>query len=151
MICHPRLNPTKIAGFTLVEAVVAIALVGIGVSTTIAALTKFNAFASTSRNSTGAYTVAMNQIDAIQSATPFSPNAVPAQIPAVLAIGTRNANTVVYQDTPTNTIVPGIIQTTVADASVGGVIMYRATVTVSWQYLGRPYSLSMSTVRASDQ
>ena len=80
------------SGFTMVEVVVAIALIGIGLSTTIGALTKFNAFASESRNATGAYAAAMNQIDAIQSATPFNP---PGQIPAVLtrrspAGGSRN-------------------------------------------------------------
>jgi type II secretory pathway pseudopilin PulG len=68
----------------MVEVVVAIALIGIGLSTTIGALTKFNAFASESRNATGAYAAAMNEIDAIQSATPFTP---PTQIPSVLAVG----------------------------------------------------------------
>ncbi len=57
----------------MVEVIVAITQICIGVSTTIAALTKFNEFASTSRNATGAYTRAMNQIDAIQSATPVDP------------------------------------------------------------------------------
>jgi prepilin-type N-terminal cleavage/methylation domain-containing protein len=75
------------SAFTMVEVIVAIALIGIGVSTTIAALTKFNEFASTSRNATGAYTLAMNQIDAIQAATPVDPtNVFPAtSVPQSLA------------------------------------------------------------------
>jgi type II secretory pathway pseudopilin PulG len=60
-------------GFTLVEAVVAISVLGIGVASTVGALTKFNAIAATTRNATGAYTVVMNQIDLFQSMSPFNP------------------------------------------------------------------------------
>ena len=61
------------AGFTLIEAVVAIAVLAIGVASTIGALTKFNSIAATSRNATGAYTVVMNQVDLFQSMSPFNP------------------------------------------------------------------------------
>jgi prepilin-type N-terminal cleavage/methylation domain-containing protein len=61
------------AGFTLVEGIVGIAVLGIGVACVVGALTKFNAFASTARNATGAYPVVMNQIDLIQSDSPFNP------------------------------------------------------------------------------
>jgi type II secretory pathway pseudopilin PulG len=132
----------------MVEVVVAIALIGIGLSTTIGALTKFNAFASESRNATGAYAAAMNQIDAIESATPFTP---PTQIPPVLTVGAQPAEVVkIYEDANNNTIVSGTRTTTVADVSTGGVAIYRATVTVNYTYLGRPYSYSMQTLRASD-
>src|SRR2546425_11140404 len=69
---HTRTSSSSL-GFPLVEAVVAIALVGIGIATTVGALTKFNQFASTSRNSTGAYTMATKKIDAILSEGPFNP------------------------------------------------------------------------------
>jgi type II secretory pathway pseudopilin PulG len=132
----------------MVEVVVAIALIGVGLSTTIGALTKFNAYASQSRNATGAYAAAMNQIDAIQSATPFNP---PLQIPGVLTVGIQPAQAVtIYQDANSNTIVAGSRTTTVADVSAGGVTIYRATVTVNYTYLGRPYSYSMQTLRAPD-
>jgi len=132
----------------MVEVVVAIALIGIGLSTTIGALTKFNAFASESRNATGAYAAAMNEIDTIQSATPFT---APTQIPSVLAVGIHPPEVVkVYEDASSNTIVSGTRTTTIADVSTGGVTIYRATVTVNYTYLGRPYSYSMQTLRASD-
>ena len=60
-------------GFTLAEAMVALAVLGIGVASTIGALTKFNSMAGTSRNATGAYTVVINQIDLFQSMSPFNP------------------------------------------------------------------------------
>jgi type II secretory pathway pseudopilin PulG len=143
----------------LVEVVVAIALVGIGLSTTIAALTKFNEFASKSRNQTGAYAAAMNQIDAILSVTPFNP---PALVPPALALGVQPGVPVtIYADPTDGTVVQGILTATIADVSSGGAIVYRATVTVAWQYLGGgpiwsanrnrwEYQLVMSTLRASD-
>lgn len=144
---------SRLHGFTMVEVLIAITLVGIGITSTVVALTKLNAFASTSRNATGAYAVAMNQIDAIQSAIPFNPQS--GQIPAILAQGTHVDNVAIYQEDPNPTvaIVPGTRTTVVQDVKniSGGVPMYRATVTVSYTYLNRPYSISMSTLRASDQ
>lgn len=57
----------------MLEAIVGIAVLGIGAASTIGALTKFNSFAAISRNATGAYTVVMNQIDLFQSMSPFNP------------------------------------------------------------------------------
>jgi type II secretory pathway pseudopilin PulG len=70
--CH-RARRRAASGFTLVEAVVATTLIGIGVATTLGALTKFNAIAATSRNATGASAVMMNQVDLFQSMSPFNP------------------------------------------------------------------------------
>jgi type II secretory pathway pseudopilin PulG len=64
---------SRSGGFTLVEAVVGVSLIGIGVASTLGALTKFNSIAATSRNSTGAAAVLMNQIDLFQSMSPFNP------------------------------------------------------------------------------
>ena len=58
---------------------VAITLIGIGVASTIGALTKLNSIAATSRNATGASAVVMNQIDLFQSMSPFNPQK--SQIP----------------------------------------------------------------------
>ena len=70
-----------VGGFTIVETVVAITLIGVGVASTLGALTKFNSIAATSRNATGASAVLMNQIDLFQSMSPFNPQATPNQIP----------------------------------------------------------------------
>src|SRR5689334_7551015 len=67
------------AGFTMLEPIVGIAVLGIGAAATIAAMTKLNSFAAMSRNATGAYTVVMNQIDLFQSMSPFNPQS--GQIP----------------------------------------------------------------------
>jgi prepilin-type N-terminal cleavage/methylation domain-containing protein len=71
--CHRTTRRSSARGFTLVESVVAITLIGIGVVSTLGALTKFNSIAATSRNATGASAVLINQIDLFQSMSPFNP------------------------------------------------------------------------------
>ncbi len=61
------------AAFTMVEAVVAILVLGIGVASTIGALIRMNSLAASARNTTGAYQVLQNQVDLFQSMSPFNP------------------------------------------------------------------------------
>jgi len=151
------------AALTLVETVVGIAVLGIGVACAVGALTRFNSLASTARNATGAYTAVMNQVDLIQSDSPFNPQKTnpdgSAQIPPELQIGTHTQNNIpVYQDPKTGVIVIGTMTTTVTDISStytnGSVTfpltMYQAVVTINYTYLNRNYSFSMSTIRTSD-
>jgi len=158
-----RRKARVVAAFTLVEAMVAISVLGIGVASAVGALTKFNSIASISRNATGAYAAVMNQIDLIQSDAPFNPGKTnpdgTAQIPPELQLGTQTQNNVpIYQDTNTGVVVSGTMTTTVSDISstytqgsqTYPVTMYQAVVTVTYTYLNRNYSFSMSTIRASD-
>ena len=150
-------------GFTIVEAAVGVTILGIGVACTVGALTKLNSIASMARNATGAYTTVMNQIDLIQSDSPFNPQKTnldgTAQIPPELQLGTQTKNNIpVYQDPNTGVIVSGTMTTTVTDISstyTNGsttfpLTMYRAVVTINYTYLNRNYSFSMSTIRTSD-
>lgn len=57
----------------MIETVVAIAVLGVGVATTIGALTRMNSLAAAARNATGAYQVLQNQVDLFQSMSPFNP------------------------------------------------------------------------------
>jgi type II secretory pathway pseudopilin PulG len=78
---HTATGHFTAVGFTLVEAVVAISLIGVGVASTLGALTKFNSIAATSRNATGAAAALMTQIDLFQSMSPFNPQPSKNQIP----------------------------------------------------------------------
>jgi type II secretory pathway pseudopilin PulG len=163
---HRKLRPFGAGGFTLLEAVVSIGVIGIGVVSTLGALTKFNSIAAMSRNSTGACAAVMNQIDLIQSDGPFNPqktnNDGTVQIPPELVLdSTRGGpltqnNVVVYQykDLANNkiVIVQGTMTTSVTDLNPGSttIYMYKAVVTVTYTYLNRSYSFSMSTIRTSD-
>lgn len=105
--CHRATGRFAARGFTLVETVVAVAVIGVGVASTLGALTKFNQMAATSRNATGASAVLINQADLFQSMSPFNPQRTPPQIPADadktydMSLGTHTLN---YKD-PTTGIV----------------------------------------------
>jgi type II secretory pathway pseudopilin PulG len=151
------------AAFALVEAMVGVSVLGIGIASTVGALTKFNSIASISRNATGSCVAVMNQIDLIQSNGPFNPQIKnpdgTAQIPPELQLGTQTQNNVpVYQDPNTGVLVSGTMTTTVTNISStytqGGLTFpltqYQAVVTLAYTYLNRNYSFSMSTIRTSD-
>ena len=153
----------KAAAFALAEVMMGISVLGIGIVSTVGALTKFNSIASISRNSTGACAAVMNQIDLIQSDSPFNPQKTnpdgTAQIPPELQLGTQTeSNVPVYQDPSTGAVVSGTMTTAVTDISSSysqsgqtfTLTNYRAVVTLTYTYLNRSYSFSMTTIRTSD-
>ena len=77
----------RIAAVTLLEIMVAIAVLGTGSSACVATLLNMNHNATLSRLRTGAGTVAQNQIDYFLSIQPYNPQK--NQIPPQLAVGTR--------------------------------------------------------------
>jgi prepilin-type N-terminal cleavage/methylation domain-containing protein len=192
---RPSPKPTcDPAGFTMVETVIAIAVLGIGVASTIGALTKINSIAAMSRNTTGAYTILTNQVDLFQSMSPFNPqkknqNPDPcsgatntAQIPqdtchgsyplydmracpsAPCTAGATMTNNLSvngtdfkvpvyeYRDASNNVVlvVNGTLAVTVTDLSGSLPNTYQAVFTLTYTYLNRTYTYSMSTIRTSD-
>ncbi len=159
----------------MVETIIAIAVLGLGVATTIGALTKVNSLATMSRNSTGAYTVLTNQVDLFQSMSPFNPQKTnsdgTAQIPQDtshgsyatydMTVGTHNIsvngtnfNVPVYEyrDASNNVVlvVNGTLTETVTDLSGSLPNTYQAVFTITFTYLNRNYTYSVSTIRTSD-
>ncbi len=149
----------KSHAFTLLEVMVALGIVGIGVATTIAAMTRVNSFASVARNLTGATAVVQNQIDLLLSDSPFNPQKTnpdgSLQIPPEMTLGVHVTNNVpVYKEPSTGVIVSGTMTTTVADISgtYNGftVPLYQVSVRITYFYLSRTYSVTMDSVRTSD-
>lgn len=148
----------RAAAFTLIEVMVAIGMFGIAASASIEAMIRMNLRAALCRLQTGASTVAQNQIDLILSDSPFNPQN--SQIPPELTIGTTNTGTstnptvAVYTDPVSGMQVLGWMTTTVANTNAtengSTLYVYQATVTVSYYYKGKLYSISMSTMRSSD-
>src|ERR1700745_3683922 len=154
--CSPcrKFNLRKsLVAFTLVETMVAISVLGIGLASTVGALTRFNSIASISRNASGACTAVTNQIDLIQSDSPFNPQKTnpdgTAQIPPELQLGTQTQKNVpIYQDPNTGAVVTGTLTTTVTDISstytqaglTFPLTTYQAVVTLTYTYLNRSYS-----------
>jgi hypothetical protein len=124
---------------------VALAVLGIGVASTIGALTKFNTVASTSRNATGAYTVVVNHLDLFQSMSPFNPqknneDGTP-QIPKYIELANNPGNLASYDMTiGTHTIgykdpVTGVVSNQwpvyqYKDPSTNTVVVVKGTLTV---------------------
>jgi type II secretory pathway pseudopilin PulG len=169
VILHSAHRRTTRAAFTFVEALVAISLIGIGVATSLTALLKINSIAFMGRNATGAQTFAQNEIDKFLSYSPFNPQKTnlsdgtlqvpkdPNNSPPAydLTLGTHTYSDVpIYNDPDNGVVVTGTITTVISDVSqtYNGVTipMYRAVVTVSYNYLNRSYASTASTVRVSD-
>jgi prepilin-type N-terminal cleavage/methylation domain-containing protein len=147
------------AAFTLTEASVALTIIGIGLASFVTGMTKLNEQASVSRNATGAAAILQNQVDLILSDGPFNPQKTnedgTPQIPPELTLGTHIVNnTPIYREPTTGIIVSGTLTTTVTDISQvsSGMTMtlYQADMSVSYVYRGVNYSVSRSTIRASD-
>jgi prepilin-type N-terminal cleavage/methylation domain-containing protein len=146
-------------GFTLMEVVMALAVIGTMGAGCYVGFNSLNTYAVSSRLYTEAQTAAQNQIDQILSKEPFDP--VNNKIPAVLTLGTTTTpNVFVYQDPVSgNVVVTGTMTTTVTDlgatmtfaGSTKNLNTYRATVTVTYTYRGKTYNVSMDTMRTGDQ
>ena len=171
---HQRGSPkptSSSAGFTMVETIIAIAVLGIGVATTIGALTKVNSLAAMSRNSTGAYTILTNQADLFQSMSPFNPQKATPEIPQDtshgsfptydMTVGNHNISVngtdfkvpvYEYRDASNNVVlvVNGTLTATVTDLSASLPNTYQAVFTITFTYLNRNYTYSISAVRTSD-
>ncbi len=145
--------------FTITEAAVALCIIGIGIAAMVSSMGQLNSEASVSRNATGADAALQNQIDLLLSDGPFNPQKLGSdgqpQIPPELVVGTHTTNNVpIYREPNTGVIVSGIMTTTVTDISQSylGLMMYmyRATVSISYNYRDHTYSASRTTIRSSD-
>ncbi len=143
------------AGFTLTEVLVALAMIGLMASSALWALVIINADASVARLYTGAMTVAQARIDLILSDTPFDPQLDEYPAGGELNLGTQTQTVPIYTDPSTgNVVVSGTMTTTISDPGLtingNSLNTYQATVTVTYQYRNRNYTVKMNTLRASD-
>ncbi len=165
---------SRAVAFTLVETVIAIAVLGIGVASTVGALTHINSIAATSRNQTGAYAALMSQVDLFRSMSPFNPQKTnqdgTPQIPKDafhtfptydMTVGTHqmsvdgvshNVPVYEYRDSTNKVlvVVNGTLTETVTDLSASLPNTYQAVFTITYKYRNRTYTYSISTIRTSD-
>lgn len=155
----PKPKGAACAGFTLVEVLVATALLGLLAGSAIWALAQANNYASIARLYTGAETAAQNQIDLILTDGPFNPQNNPPQIPSSLTLGTSAPQTVTLYSEPAGAdgqthTVSGQMVTTVASNNVvvqaQSLNLYSATVVVTYTYRSKAYRVQLNAIRASD-
>jgi prepilin-type N-terminal cleavage/methylation domain-containing protein len=206
----PRLQQHQ-HGFTLIEIVIALAVLGVMAAGCYIGFNSINAYAVSTRLYSEAQTAAQNQIDLILSKEPFdssssgayisgsfdpSLNKVPVELMTTAELDTLAASGVtfptaaptatpattstyypyypyyreasgqpikkqafIYQDPITGTVVvTGTLTSTVTDASLSmsfinssNLNTRKATVTVAYNFRNNPYTLTMDTLRTSDQ
>jgi len=144
--------------FTLIEVMIAVGMFGVAAAASVSAMVRMNLRAALCRLQTGASTVCQNQIDLILSDSPFNPQS--GQVPPELTIGTTstgsstNPTVAVYTDPVSGAQVLGWMTTVVSNVNAtensNALYIYQATVTVSYNYKGKLYSVAMSTMRCSD-
>ncbi len=146
--------------FTYAEMMMALAILALVGASTFAAMSRANRFAITNRVYTCAQTLVQSQIDTFLSVGPFYPQLSPPLVPTELATGTTTTTDIpIYADSASGSpLVKGTLTHTVADLGLtqttGGVTedlhTRRLTVTLTYTFSGKNYSIVMSTVRASD-
>jgi prepilin-type N-terminal cleavage/methylation domain-containing protein len=147
-------------GFTLIEILIACALIGVMAACTFWSFSQLNGFAVSSRLYTTAQAVAQNAVDEILTKGPFNPDA--GLVPAELALGVHAPETAfVYRDPDTNkVVVSGSLVRTITESpttmvdSLGNTVtmkVRRANVEVSYRFRSRDYKISMDTLRAADE
>ncbi len=146
--------------FTLVEVLVATAVLGVLAGSSIWALVQANNYASIARLYTGAMTAAQNQIDVVMTDGPFNPQYTPPQAPPALALGSSAPQTVTIYTEPAGSggqphTVTGQMVTTVSKINVmaKGTLpldVYSATVVVTYTFRSKNYRVQLHAMRSSD-
>lgn len=150
-------------GFTLIEVMVAVSLLGMLSSSSFWALSQANNYAALTRLNTGAQIAAQNQIDLILSTGPFNPQsgqygAQPADLTKlpVLTPGTSPPEDVlIYIEPDGDTAVTGQRVTKITDTGLPPVAgrnlyLYSATVVVTYNFRGKTYQVQLNAMRAPD-
>lgn len=149
------------AGFTLVEVLVATALLAMVAATSFIALNRMNYLSFSSRLYSEAQAVAENQMDILLTKGPFDPTRTPPQLPTELTIGTtQQTGVLIYVDPVTGqTVVTGTLTTTISDpgltqtlnSTTANLNTRALKVVVSYTFRNTPYTVVMNSLRTADQ
>lgn len=136
------------AGFTLVEVMVASAVLALTAISATQALLQINRQAAISRVSNAAKAEALSRIQQVSQCA-YDPDALPPVIPSILTVGTTT-QAVDLGSTLTNLgSIPGTATWTVASVAGGaGILSVRCTIT--YRYLNRNLSYELFTYKAPD-
>ena len=146
-------------GFTLVEVLVAVAVLGILAGSSIWALTQANNYASIARLYTGAETAAQNQIDYLLADSPFNPQSNELGTTKEWTPGTGAVENVTIYSEPSgvNGLTHAVIAQRVTTVTASNVVtkgqnlnLYSATVVVTYTYRSKNYRVQLNAMRSSD-
>lgn len=144
------------AGFTLTEVLFAGALLALIICGSVVALTQLNRWATAARLQTIAQAVAQQRIDQIETV----PWQVTGTRPTLLTAGTTTeANVPLNNDdynaslslvSPYTNLDSQVLSTRTTEITDVTARTIRATVTVTYTYRNRPFTVTMNTLRATD-
>lgn len=149
-------------GFTLVEVLVAVSLLGLLAGGSLWTLAQANNYASISRLYTGAETAAQNQVDFLLSDSPFNPqnnewgtknewkvgSTILLPVPVIYSEPDQNG---AFSHTIQGSLTTSVVK--VANVTGAGGVdlnLYSATVVVTYTFRGKPYRVQLNAMRASD-
>ena len=150
------------AGFTLVEILVAVTLLGLLAGGSLWALAQANNYASIARLYTGAETAAQNQIDFLLSDSPFNPqngewgtkdewkvgSTILLPAPVVYSEPGPNGG---FSHSITGNLTTSVVKIINVTGPAGvDLNVYSATVVVTYSFRGKPYRVQLNAMRASD-
>ncbi len=148
----PIRSEKRNSGFTFAEVLFSMAVLAIVAAAVISLLLQMNTYAMVARLKTLAGTIALNQIELVYTDAPFSPP--DEQVPVELTLGSQTAPVIIYDDPNSETTVEGTMTTVVEDPGYWqngfNLNLRRITVTVSYSFRNRNYSVTMHSVRTSD-
>ncbi|MBA3960547.1 MAG: prepilin-type N-terminal cleavage/methylation domain-containing protein [Chthoniobacterales bacterium] len=142
--------------FTLIEVLVAATLLAILAAGSLWALSQANNYASINRLYTGAETAAQNRIDYLLSDSPFNPQDGAFGTTGEWNVGSSITPNVAIYTEPVGTngqtsSITGTLTTTITlNPRNPTLSLYSATVIVTYTYRGKPYSVQLNAMRASD-
>jgi prepilin-type N-terminal cleavage/methylation domain-containing protein len=149
-------KPYQREGFTFVEIIVAMAVLVLFSASALTALTQYNRYATASRLRAHALALAQQRIDEVLT-TPWRYNATR---PALLTVGAHTDNNLVLNADDKNnqtalkstftSLAAPVTSTRVTQITDLTTRTLRADVTVTFVYAGRTYTISLTTIRASD-
>lgn len=156
IVSHYSSGRLSVHGFTLLELTIALSMFAIFAAGAVISMTQVNRHAANARLRTLALGVAQQRIDEVLT-VPWSN----ATRPAVLMPGTRTDNNIPLNNDSTNAQAGLSSAFTNLDTQVNATRVteitdvlprkVRAVVTVTYSYRNRNYSISLTTLRATDE
>lgn len=147
-----RFSQRAKAGFALADSMMAVAVLGLVVSTVIYGLTRANWSAASERNRSVARAFCQQSIEQALTGRYDPPRRVPTVFGTwpVPATETEVVNETVPLFTDSQTGMQPVNGTRTCRVTLLANNVVRFTVRVAWQYRGRPFTLDLHTLRAPD-
>lgn len=137
------------AAFTLVEVMVAAAVLALTTLTATQVLLRLNRQAATIRVMNAAKAEALSRIQQV-SQIAYAPNANTPVVPTLLTVGTTTTNIDLGSTSTDLGSIPGTATWTVANVGASGSGIVSVRCTINYTYLGRSLSYELFTYKSPD-